>query len=197
VDTPAGAVAPAPEDTPAPRPDPLRRLAIVATAVAVPVLVALVVLVNVLGGGDDGGDGGDDAAVADVGGSGQQRADLPVLPLEVPAPTPEADANCPGLMGALPLDLVGEPARLVDTDTPYAAAWGDPAIVLVCGVPEPGEGQLLQINRVTWLVDQSDEATTWTAVDRAVYVEVTLPPDVDSAPVTVLSGPVADTLPPR
>jgi hypothetical protein len=26
---------------------------------------------------------------------------------------------------------------------------------------------------------------------------VTLPPDVDSAPVTVLSGPIADTLPPR
>jgi hypothetical protein len=73
--------------------------------------------------------------------------------------------------------------------------------VLVCGVPQPealvpGEG-LITIDAVTWFVEQSDEATTWTAVDRAVYVEVTLPPDVDSAPVTVLSGPIADTLPPR
>ncbi len=174
----------------------MRRVAVIATAVAVPVLVALVVLVNVLGG-----DGGGDDPVADVGGGGQQREDLPVLPLEVPPPTPEADADCPALMADLPLDLTGEPLRLVDSDTPYAAAWGDPPIVLLCGVPEPaglvpGEG-LLQINGVTWFVEQSDEATTWTAVDRAVYVEVSLPPDVDSAPVTVLSGPVAGTLPPR
>jgi hypothetical protein len=60
----------------------------------------------------------------------------------------------------------------------------------------PGEG-LIVINGVTWYVEQSDEATTWTAVDRAVYVEVTLPPGVDSAPVTVLSGPIAGTLPAR
>jgi hypothetical protein len=164
----------------------------------VPVLVVLVVLVNVLGGGDD--DGGQ---AADVGGSpAPQRAeDLPVLPVEVPPPTPEADANCPALMAALPLDLTGEPARLVDSDTPYAAAWGDPALVLVCGVPQPpglvaGEG-LLQIDQVTWFVEQTDEATTWTAVDRAAHVQVTLPPDVDSAPVTVLSGVIGDTLPAR
>ena len=163
-----------------------------------PVLVVLVVLVNVRGGSDD-----DAAPAADVSGtSAPQRAeDLPVLPVEVPAPTPEADAGCPALMAALPLDLTGEPARLVDSDTPYAAAWGEPAVVLVCGVPQPaglvaGEG-LLQIDQVTWYVEQSEEATTWTAVDRAAYVQVTLPPDVDSAPVTVLSGVIGDTLPPR
>jgi hypothetical protein len=167
-------------------------------AVVVPVLVAVLVLTRVVG---DDGDDGDGSAVADVGGTGQQRADLPVLPVDVPAATPEADAACPALMGALPLDLVGEPARMVDSDTPYAAAWGDPPVVLVCGVPEPeglvpGEG-LIVIDGVTWFVEQSDEATTWTAVDRAVLVEVTLPPDVDSAPVTVVSGVLADTVPPR
>ncbi len=168
-------------------------------AVVVPVLVAVLVLTRVLGGsGDDDG-----SPVADVsGGTGQQREDLPVLPVDVPPPTPEADAHCPALMGALPLDLLGEPARLVDSDTPYAAAWGDPPVVLVCGVPQPaglvaGEG-LLQIDGITWYVDQSDpDATVWTAVDRAVYVQVSLPPDVDSAPVTVLGGPIADTVPPR
>ncbi|MGY1735543.1 DUF3515 domain-containing protein [Geodermatophilus sp. SYSU D00684] len=165
----------------------------------VPVLVALLVLVRVVGGDDDG----DDEPVADVSGAPtQQRAeDLPVLPVEVPPPTPEADAACPALMSGLPLDLTGEPQRLVDSDTPYAAAWGEPPVVLVCGVPQPaglvaGEG-LLQIDRVTWFVEQTEEATTWTAVDRAAYVQVTLPPDVDSAPVTVLSGVIADTLPPR
>jgi uncharacterized protein DUF3515 len=159
----------------------------------------LAVLVNVLGGDDEDGD----APVADVGGTtGEQRADLPVLPVEVPPPTPEADANCPPLLQALPLDLLGEPSRLVDSDTPYAAAWGEPPVVLVCGVPQPaglvpGEG-LFTINGVTWYVDQSDpEATVWTAVDRAVYVQVTLPADVDSAPVTALSDVLVDTVPAR
>ncbi len=166
----------------------------------VPVLVVVLVLVRVLG---DDGEGGDDAEgpVADVGGPGQQREDLPVLPVEVPPPTAEADAACPALIQALPLDLLGEPARLVDSDSPYVAAWGEPPVVLVCGVPQPealvpGEG-LITIDGVTWFVEQSEEATTWTAVDRAVLVEVTLPPDVDSAPVTVLSGPIGETLPSR
>lgn len=166
----------------------------------VPVLVVVLVLVRVLDDGD-GGSGDDGSAVADVDGPGQQRADLPVLPVDAPPPTPEADAACPALVQALPLDLAGEPARLVDSDTPYAAAWGDPAVVLVCGVPQPeglvpGEG-LITIDAVTWYVEQSEEATTWTAVDRGVYVRVTLPPGVDSAPVTLLSGPIADTLPAR
>jgi hypothetical protein len=56
----------------------------------------------------------------------------------------------------------------------------------------------MQIDQVTWYVEQTDEATTWTAVDRAAHVQVTLPPDVDSAPVTVLSdGVIGDTLPAR
>jgi hypothetical protein len=37
---------------PAPPADPLRRIALIATAVLVPVIVALVVLANVLGGSD-------------------------------------------------------------------------------------------------------------------------------------------------
>ncbi|SHG96710.1 DUF3515 domain-containing protein [Geodermatophilus nigrescens] len=166
-----------------------------------PVLLVLLVVRLVSGGDDD--PAADDAPVADLGPTtGQQREDLPVLPVEVPPATPEADANCPALMGSLPLDLLEEPGRMVQSDTPYAAAWGEPPVVLVCGVdaPEglvPGEG-LFTINGVTWFVDQSDpDATVWTAVDRAVYVEVTLPPDLDSAPVTALSGVIAGALPAR
>ena len=172
-----------------------------AAAVVVPVL--LVLLGIRLFGGDDAAPAGDDAPVADLGPStGQQREDLPVLPVEVPPATAEADAHCPALMGALPLDLLEDPGRMVQSDTPYAAAWGEPPVVLVCGVPAPeglvpGEG-LFTINGVTWFVDQSDpDATVWTAVDRVVYVAVTLPPDVDSAPVTALSGVIAAALPAR
>ncbi|WP_324273939.1 DUF3515 domain-containing protein [Blastococcus brunescens] len=171
----------------------MRRIALIATAVLVPVVVALVVLANVLGGDDD-------RPAAIDGGAPAQREDLPVLPVEVPPATPEADANCPALMGTLPLELAGEPSRRVDSDTPYAYAWGDPAIVLVCGVDRPAGFvagvSAIQINGVQWYVDTSDpDATVWTTVDRPVYVEITLPPAVDSAPVTALTPQIAAALP--
>ncbi|MGY1642436.1 DUF3515 domain-containing protein [Geodermatophilus sp. SYSU D00703] len=167
------------------------------TAVAVPLVVVLLVLTRVLG--DDGGDGG--SPVAEVGGSpAPERADLPPLPVEVPPVTPEADASCPALMSALPLELAGEPSRPVQSDSPFAYAWGDPPVVLVCGVDRPAglepTSPLIQINGVNWFVDTSDpDVVVWTTVDRPVYVRVTVTADTDSAPVTALGPVVNDALP--
>ena len=183
----------------APPEDPLRRIALVATAVLVPVVVALVVLANVLGGTE-----GDEqrGPVAVDGSTPAQREDLPVLPVETPPATAEADASCPALMRTLPLELAGEPSRRVDSDTNYAYAWGDPAIVLICGAERPAGfvvgTSAIQINGVQWYVDTSDpDATVWTTVDRPVHVQVTLPPEVDSAPVTALTPQIAAALPYR
>jgi hypothetical protein len=184
----------------APPEDPLRRIALIATGVLVPVVVVLVVLANVLGGSGSDEEGQGPAAID--GSTPAQREDLPVLPVEVPPATPEADASCPALMGTLPLELAGEPSRRVDSDTPYAYAWGDPAIVLICGVDRPAGFVVgvsaIQINGVQWYVDTSDpDATVWTTVDRPVYVQITLPPEVDSAPVTALTPQIAAALPYR
>jgi hypothetical protein len=161
----------------------------------VPVVLALVVLVNVVAGGSDDAD-----PPAQVEGTtAGPREDLPVLPVPVPDVTPEAEEHCPGLMGDLPLELAGAPSRRVDSDTLHAYAWGDPATVLMCGVARPegftvGTG-LIQINGVQWFVDTSDpEVTVWTAVDRPVYVEVQVPADSDSAGVTALTVPIAQNL---
>ncbi|WP_240619508.1 DUF3515 domain-containing protein [Blastococcus sp. TF02-8] len=167
-------------------------------------MVALVVLVNVLGAGTEGDTGAPrdrDRAPAQVEGAGPgSREDLPVLPLEVPPVTPEAEASCPAVMGKLPLELAGETSRRVQSDTPYVYAWGDPPVVLTCGVPRPAGwtvgASAIQINGVQWYVDTADpDATVWTAVDRPVYVEVRLPPGIDSAPVTELTVPLAEALP--
>jgi hypothetical protein len=160
----------------------------------VPVVVAAVVLVNVLGGSSSD-------TPAQVGATTTpQRADLPVLPVPVPPVTPEADASCPAVMEALPLELAGEPSRRVQSDSPFAYAWGEPAVVLVCGVDRPAgfaaDSALYQINGVSWFVDDSDPDTTvWTAVDRPVYVEVQVPASIDSGPATVLSTTIAAALP--
>jgi hypothetical protein len=167
-----------------------------------PVVVVLVILVNVLGGGSahDGSTRAGHAPAEVDGSTPPGRDDLPVLPVEVPPVTPEAEASCPALMGELPLDLVGEPSRRVQSDSPFAYAWGEPPIVLVCGVDRPAGWvpgvSAIQINGVQWFVDTSDpESTVWTTVDRPVYVQVRLPASVDSAPVTVLSTTIGATLP--
>ena len=166
-----------------------------------PVVVALVVLVNVLGDRSATEDHSRHGGAAEIEGSApSQRGDLPVLPVEVPPVTPEAEASCPAVMSALPLELVGEPSRRVDSDSPFAYAWSDPPVVLVCGVERPagyvvGE-PAIQINGVQWYVDTTDpETTVWTAIDRPVHVEVRVPSSVDSAPVTVLSTHLAAALP--
>ena len=178
--------------------DPLRRAALLTTAIAVPVVIALVVLVNVLG---EPSGSSPAAGPAEIDGATPVRPeDLPVLPLDVPPVTPEAEASCPVVMGKLPLELAGQPSRRVQSDTPYVYAWGDPPVVLTCGVDRPdgwvATASGIQINGVLWHVDTSDPDTTvWTAVDRPVYVEIRLPAGVDSAPVTALTVPLAEALP--
>jgi hypothetical protein len=187
-----------PTSTPTRPEDPLRRVALIAAAVVVPVVVVLLVLVNVLGGDSEQPE--ERGGPAEVEGSApQQREDLPVLPVQVPPVTPEADASCPAVMAGLPLELVGETSRRVDSDSPYAYAWGDPPVVLVCGVDRP-EGWVvgvsaIQINGVQWFVDDSaPDTTVWTTVDRPVHIEMQVPATVDSAPVTVLSTHIAAAL---
>jgi hypothetical protein len=168
-------------------------------AVLVPVVVVLLVLVNVRG--DDGGgrDGG--GQVADVSGTtSSPRGDLPPVAVDTPEVTPAADLACPVLMGQLPLELAGESSRLVDSDTPFAYAWGDPAVVLICGVDPPagyvvGSSTII-ISGVEWFVDTSDPAlVVWTTVDRNVPVQVRVPASTDSASVTALCPVIATALP--
>ncbi|OMQ15775.1 hypothetical protein A7K94_0207190 [Modestobacter sp. VKM Ac-2676] len=168
-----------------------------ALAVVVPLLVALLVLVNVLGDDDEP----DDDAVAEVTGTtSAPRGDLPPVEVDTPEVTPEAELACPVLMDQLPLELAGETARMVDSDSLFAAAWGDPAQVLVCGVDPVAPGQedttAFQLSGVQWLVDTADpEANVWTTVDRLVPVQVRVPASADSSLPQALSPIIATTLP--
>jgi hypothetical protein len=163
--------------------------------VVVPVVVALVVLVNVVGSSK-----GSSGSVADVSGTtSSSRENLPVVTVQTPPVPPQADASCPALVDALPAELVGETSRRVKSASPYVRAWGDPAVVLVCGVDRPAKftvgAGLIQIDGVQWYVDTSDPKTVvWTAVDRPVYVQVRVPASTDSASVTEISDHVTKTL---
>jgi hypothetical protein len=165
----------------------------------VPVVAALLVLVNVVGTGDDSSK--DSGAVADVSGTtSAPRDDLPPVQVDTPEVTPAADLACPVLMGQLPLELAGETSRMVQSDSPFAYAWGDPPVVLVCGVAPPAGYvvgvQGIVINGVEWFVDTSDpDAVVWTTVDRNVPVQMQVPASTDSALVTAASTIIATAIP--
>ncbi len=165
------------------------------TAIAVPLLVVLLVLVNVVGGDEES-----DPPAEVEGPASTARADLPVLEVPVPPVTPEADAACPAFMTDLPIELVGEQSRRVRSDTPYAYAWGEPPIVLRCGVDRPAgfvrDSPLIQLDAVQWFVDDSDpDVYVWTAVDRAVYLELSIPSSLGSEAAIALGPLITATLP--
>ncbi len=122
-------------------------------------------------------------------------------PVRVPSPPASAGASryCPRLLAAVPLALGDLRARPVDSSSPFVGAWGEPAVLLRCGVPRPPGFvvgvQTIVVNGVTWYPEPHGNRTVWTAVDRAVYVEVSVPTGYASAPVAVLSTDVVRTLP--
>jgi hypothetical protein len=107
-------------------------------------------------------------------------------PLEVPAPRPDAAGarTCASLVDALPASVADQARRDVDAGDGYAAAWGDPAIELRCGVRRPrGLDRFASCqvaNGVGWFIPESQQTgrpgpVTMTTVGRSVFVEVRLP----------------------
>lgn len=142
------------------------------------------------------------------------RAEPPApLPLAAVAAPAAGSADCAHLLGALPPKLEGdgnESVRRRDLAAPVppgTAGWGEPPVVVRCGLGRPAAltvtARLLDISGVQFLAlpapDRPDgaEASSWVAVDRPVYVVVSLPPDVGSGPLQQIAGVIRQTLPPR
>lgn len=103
------------------------------------------------------------------------------VPVE-PAPS-ASEPVCAELLLGLPDELVGEPRR--STTSQASRAWGDPAIVLRCGVDPlpPTTDPCLSIpdpageNPVDWVAstEASDGERVFTTYGRIPAVEVTIP----------------------
>lgn len=122
-----------------------------------------------------------------------------------PVPAPEADSTaCQRLLAALPDSIdEGELTRrqLRQPEPRATAAWGRPPVVLRCGLARPAEltrtSRLLVINGVQFLKIPGRGATTWVAVDRPVYIAVTLPEGSGSGALQEIADAVRQTLPRR
>ena len=99
--------------------------------------------------------------------------------------------------------MVEQESRSTEPDSPSTAAWGDPAIVLRCGVPRPAAltrtAQLVSVNGVDWFAEELTGGYVFTTYGRQAYVEVTVPDDYapEIGPVTELSSSVAEAVPDR
>ena len=107
--------------------------------------------------------------------------------------TPGSDQACAELLGDLP-EVVSD-AVVRDTspaDLP-AAAWGQPPIVLRCGVGLPPDYQPdaipTEIDGVAWFPGEGVGGTFFSTVDRDTIVEVAVPDDYDPATVLGDLGP--------
>jgi hypothetical protein len=125
----------------------------------------------------------------------------PVAIASVPAPKGDS-AECRAVLGALP-DQLGEYRRApaAQPAPQGAAAWtaGGEPIILRCGLDRPAEfvvGSPLQVvNEVQWFELTDQGRSTWFAVDRAVYVALTLPQGSGPTPIQEISDVVAKSLP--
>jgi len=118
-------------------------------------------------------------------------------------PAPKADsAECGALLDALP-DELGDYRRVpaADPAPAGAAAWRADAepVILRCGLDRPAEfvvGSPLQVvDAVQWFQLADQGRSTWFAVDRPVYVALTLPDGSGPTPIQEISEVIAKSLP--
>ena len=143
-------------------------------------------------------------------GSDKTPKSLPALTPSAPPSSAAATAPCTTLLQNLPVRLEGLAPRTVHPvpDSPFVVAWGDPAIILRCGVARPADlhpGSTAQFqgfgsadgsDKVYFDVTSSGSNEIYTSVDRAVYVEITLPSKYPGGTyVTDLAGAIAKAMP--
>lgn len=94
-----------------------------------------------------------------------------------------ASDYCTTLTQSLPVEIAGELIRSTTRSDQGVAAWGDPAIVLRCGVIEPvslqSTSQLISVNGVDWLPEELTQGQRFTSVNSTEFVEIDIPSDYE------------------
>ncbi|MEU8849956.1 DUF3515 domain-containing protein [Streptomyces sp. NPDC048564] len=121
----------------------------------------------------------------------------------VPSPGAKARQLCRNLDKVLPAKVDGESREDPSPASALTAGWGDSAIILRCGVPQPpkmvdpkvAEGRDPDavaggVEDVRWLMEKQDGGGyRFTTAGRLAYVEVTVPEGRDSSSVLIDLAP--------
>ena len=125
---------------------------------------------------------------------------VPVAPPE-PQPSGSAYFACANLKADLPEQVLGNNTTATTPWSSLTTAWGDPAIVLRCGVPAPAAltptSQLITIDGVAWFPEQLERGYLFTTYGLSLNVEVSVPsayaPEADA--LTEISRSIAESIP--
>lgn len=151
------------------------------------------------------------------GGSGGHKSPSSSSPVALPPLTPSAPSSnaatvapCTKVLQALPERLGSLLPRVVhpEPDSLFVVAWGDPPVILRCGVARPADLKLGSSvdfiliggsdgrSGVYFDITKSDDNEVYTSVDRAVYISISVPAKYSSPPVPQLAQAIATALPP-
>jgi hypothetical protein len=125
--------------------------------------------------------------------------------VSVPAhtPLPGTEQVCAELVAALPEVVDDAVRREVDPPSTVVAAWGQPPIILRCGIGEPAGTDptkaVLEVADVGWRSLPGEGGTFFVTADRSAVVEVAIPDDyapeadvlVDLAPAVSAEVPAS------
>jgi hypothetical protein len=164
--------------------------------VTVPLVVLVALVIVSLGSGGNTGSSSNPTAGA-----------LPPLSPSAPAHAAAQASACNRVLEQLPVQLGNLQPRVVHShpDSPYVVAWGDPPVVLSCGVDrpkdlQPGSSAQYFTNGPAagpfYDVTSHSGVNVWTTVDRAPYISIEVPSKYQGADVLPpLSGAIAQALP--
>ncbi|MFG1809809.1 DUF3515 domain-containing protein [Streptomyces sp. NPDC049040] len=124
-------------------------------------------------------------------------------PVSVPVPDARTAGYCRALDQALPQRVAGLSRHDLKPRSELITGWGDPAIVMRCGVPRPvvdddPDADAVEVDGVGWSIERgSGGSFRLTTTLRQAYVEVTLPKKYagDLGPLTDVAGAVKRTVP--
>jgi len=89
-------------------------------------------------------------------------------------------------LAAAPIRLLGELQRETTPREAAAVAWGDPPIVIVCGIEfeTPPDAQVLTIEGIDWVAEMTEAGSVFTTVSTQPTVQVRVPvayrPEIDA-----------------
>ncbi|WP_171114409.1 DUF3515 domain-containing protein [Streptomyces sp. Z423-1] len=121
----------------------------------------------------------------------------------VPSPSPAVTKLCRNLDDALPREVAGLERRDPEPRSALTAGWGNPEIILRCGVERPPkmidprvakgadpDAVAGGVNGVDWLMEKAgDGAYRFTTANRRAYVEVAVPEGHDTSATLIDLAP--------
>ena len=116
----------------------------------------------------------------------------------VALPAGADSAPSQALTALWPSLVSSQPARAVSVQSPAARAWGNPAVIAICGydAPAPSTLECLSVDGVDWLVQRRSDGVQFTTYGRSPAMDVLVPAAYAPEPLLLPAfGAAARSLP--